>query len=265
MLTELRLWDYKGWEGGQAVRLAPLTLFYGWNGTGKTALLHAMCRKSAGPKPKMLQRRLRRGDRELEQILGRWLADMGIVDDFSVAESETEPGVFALRVKVRGSEGYVPVQQAGAGAQRALLVLVRVFCRMTRAPIHLDHPETYLQPLAESVLGDALLAAVKRRGTQLFVETHSERLLRRVQRRVAEGKITKDDVAVYFVDDCDGRPGLYELVIDEYGSIAHWPRDFFGDEMSDIIAMTQAAERRRSRKQAINANASAALLLAEND
>ena len=265
MLTELRLWDYKGWEGGQAVRLAPLTLFYGWNGTGKTALLQAMCRKGAGAKPRMLQRRLRRGDRELEQILGRWLADMGIVDDFSVVESETEPGAFGLRVKVRGSEGYVPVQQAGAGAQRALLVLVRVFCRMTRAPIHLDHPETYLQPLAESVLGDALLTAVRRRGTQLFVETHSERLLRRIQRRVAEGKIAKDDVAVYFVDDCDGRPGLYELVIDEYGNIAHWPRDFFGDEMSDIIAMTQAAEKRRSRKQAIDAGASAALLLAESD
>jgi predicted ATPase len=260
LLTELRLWDYQGWEGGQAVRLAPLTLFYGWNGTGKTALIQSMCHKGAGPKPRMLQRRLRRGDRELESLLGRWLTTMGIVDDFSVAESEFDAGSFGLRVKVRGTEAYVPVHQAGAGAQRALLVLVRVFCRMTRAPIHLDYPETYLQPLAESVLGDALLAAVKRRGTQLLVETHSERLLRRIQRRIAEGKITNDDVAVYFVDDCDGRPGLYELVIDEYGSIAHWPRDFFGEEMSDIVAMTQAAERRRSRKQA-NSEASAALPL----
>ena len=260
MLTELRLWDYQGWEGGQAVRLAPLTLFYGWNGSGKTALIQSVCRKGAGPKPRMLQRRLRRGDRELESLLGRWLSTMGIVDDFSVTESESDAGSFGLRVKVRGTEAYVPVQQAGTGTQRALLVLVRVFCRMTRAPIHLDYPETCLQPLAESVLGDVLLAAVKRRGTQLLVETHCERLLRRIQRRVAEGKVTNDDVAVYFVDDCDGRPGLYELAIDEYGNIAHWPRDFFGEEMNDIIAMTQAAERRRSRKQAHEAASAAAPL-----
>lgn len=250
MLTELRLGDLEGWEGGQVVRLAPLTLFFGQNGAGKSALIRAVCDKAAGvkPGPRPLRGRFRRGDRELEEFLGRWLMALGVVDDFSVAESLEEADVYGLKVKVKGSEAHVPVTRAGSGAPHALLVLVRIFNRRTKAPVHLEYPESHLQPSAQSALGDVLLAAVKGNGAQLLVETHSERLLRRIQRRVAEGQATTDDVAVYLLMSRGDGAGVRELLLDEYGAIGNWPADFFGSETDDLMAMATAAQKRHERE-----------------
>lgn len=249
LLTELRLGDFKGWEGKPTVRLAPLTLFFGPNGAGKSALIRALCYKAEGPKPRLVRGRLRRGDRELEEILGRWLTALGVVDDFSVVESLENVNVYGVRVKTQGSEAHVPVARAGSGAPHALLTLVRAFSRTTRAPVHLEYPEHHLQPSAQSALGDALLEAMRMMGTQLLVETHSERLLRRIQRRIAEGQITRDEVAVYLVEEHGGECGIQELVLGEYGDITNWPADFFGDEIADLIAMAKAAAERRCQRE----------------
>jgi predicted ATPase len=72
-------------------------------------------------------------------------------------------------------------------------------------------------------------------------------LLHRIQRRIAEEEISKDDVALYFIDVEDGGSGIHELKVDEYGNITNWPHDFFGDEMGDLAAMTEAAAERRDR------------------
>lgn len=253
VLTEVRLGDLKGWEGRQSIRLAPLNLFFGRNGSGKSTLIRAVCDKAAenskhqkhDPPPR---RGLRRGDRELEETLGLWLTRLGVVDDFSLAQSETGHNRYGLKVAAGDGETYIPVTRAGSGAQCALLVLVRVFASATEAPVHLDHPEGHLQPSAQSVLGDALLAAVKANSMQLLVETHSDRLLRRIRRRIAEGQITRNDVAVYLVDTLHGKTEIQELVIDEYGNVTNWPRDFFGEEMDDLAAMTEAAAERLSRE-----------------
>jgi predicted ATPase len=246
VLTELRLGEFAGWEGEQVLRLAPLTLFFGPNGAGKSVLLQAVCEGAAGPEPKLFARQLRRWNRELEEILGHWVTAMGVVDDFSFLRSEEDANVYALRVKAKGSEAYVPAGRAGAGARCALLVLVQAFRRTMKAPVHLDHPESYLQPSAQSALGDALLAAVKARGTQLLVETHSDRLLRRIQRRIAEGRANKDHVAVYLILGREQGAEIHELVIDEYGNIANWPDAFFGDLNDDLAVIAAAAARRHA-------------------
>lgn len=246
MLTELRLGEFAGWEGEQVLRLAPLTLFFGPNGAGKSSLLQAVCEGAAGPEPKLFARQLRRWNRELEEILGHWVTAMGVVDDFSFLRSEEDANVYALRVKAKGSEAYVPAGRAGAGARCALLVLVQAFRRTIKVPVHLDHPESYLQPSAQSALGDALLAAVKARGTQLLVETHSDRLLRRIQRRIAEGRANKDHVAVYLILGRERGAEIHELVIDEYGDIRNWPDEFFGDLNDDLAVIAAAAAQGRA-------------------
>ena len=246
MLTELRLGEFAGWEGEQVLRLAPLTLFFGPNGAGKSVLLQAVCEGAAGPEPKLFARQLRRWNRELEEILGHWVTAMGVVDDFSFLRSEEDANVYALRVKAKGSEAYVPAGRAGAGARCALLVLVQAFRRTIKVPVHLDHPESYLQPSAQSALGDALLAAVKARGTQLLVETHSDRLLRRIQRRIAEGRANKDHVAVYLILGRERGAEIHELVIDEYGDIRNWPDEFFGDLNDDLAVIAAAAAQGRT-------------------
>jgi predicted ATPase len=129
------------------------------------------------------------------------------------------------------------------------VVLVQVFYAPTGSSVILEQPEIHLHPAAQSALGDVLLAAVKDNSVQLLVETHSEHLLHRIQRRIAEEQISKDDVAMYFIESRDGKSEINELKVDEYGNITNWPQDFFGDEMGDLSAMTEAAAERRLRHE----------------
>ena len=83
------------------------------------------------------------------------------------------------------------------------------------------------------------------RNVQLIVESHSEHFLLRLQRRVAEGLITPEEVAVYFVRDSKKEVELEPLRLNIFGEIENWPDDFFGDELGEIAARTLAAANRR--------------------
>ena len=92
----------------------------------------------------------------------------------------------------------------------------------------------------------------RERHVQLIVESHSEHFLNRLQRRVAEGVLSPDDVAVYFCRRTPGETELEPLRLNLFGDIENWPPNFFGDEMADIAARTLAA---MSRKKAQAADA----------
>jgi len=76
------------------------------------------------------------------------------------------------------------------------------------------------------------------------VESHSEHLLRRLQRHVAEENIVKDDIALYFCSMDDGESRLDHLSMNLFGDIENWPPDFFGDEFGEMAAITKAKMQR---------------------
>ena len=76
------------------------------------------------------------------------------------------------------------------------------------------------------------------------MESHSEHFLRRLQRRVAEQALTPDEVAIYFCEPGRDGSNIRELQVDNLGNILNWPEQFFGDEMGDVAAMTDAAMKR---------------------
>ena len=96
-------------------------------------------------------------------------------------------------------------------------------------------------PSAQAGLADFLIEVMKQRNLQLIVESHSEHLLRRLQRRAAEAKLHPDEVALYFCDIQDGVSGLTKLEFDVFGQISNWPDGFFGDMTADMIASLESS------------------------
>ena len=86
---------------------------------------------------------------------------------------------------------------------------------------------------------------MQNRKVQIVVESHSEHFLRRLQRRIAEAKISVDDTALYFCRMQDSSSTTEKLDVDIFGDIKNWPKDFFGDEMGEQIAKTEAAMQRK--------------------
>jgi predicted ATPase len=109
----------------------------------------------------------------------------------------------------------------------------------------LEQPEIHLHPFAQAALADVLIDAIKNRNMQIIVESHSEHLLRRIQRRIARGVLAAEDTALYFCHLENGTSAIEELDVDSDGNIRNWPKDFFGDEMGELADMTGAAMERQ--------------------
>jgi predicted ATPase len=80
---------------------------------------------------------------------------------------------------------------------------------------------------------------------QILLESHSEHLLRRLQRRLAEEEVGKDDIALYFCENEEGASTLKRLETDIFGAIKNWPDDFFGDLTGDIVSAIDAGYERK--------------------
>ena len=103
----------------------------------------------------------------------------------------------------------------------------------------LEQPGIHLHPMAQAQLADLLIEVVNERKLQILVESHSEHLLTRLQRRIAEKQIDQNNVALYFCRNNEGVSTIEKLDVDsESGDIKNWPENFFGDVMGDMFAMT---------------------------
>jgi hypothetical protein len=74
-------------------------------------------------------------------------------------------------------------------------------------------------------------------GNQWIVETHSETLILRMQRRIRQKKISSEDVSVLYVNPLeDGGSEILQLRLDENGDfIDPWPHGFFDEDIVEIF------------------------------
>jgi predicted ATPase len=186
-----------------------------------------------------------------QEIIALKLKQMGLIESFKVTPISEQRHEYEAKVRTKGSKDWVDLPDVGFGISQVLPVLVQCFYASHDSIIIMEQPEIHLHPSAQSALADVMIDAVHSRenGTdrniQLIIETHSEHFLRRIQRRIAESKISEDKVSAYFADITKMPAKLESLQMDPYGNILNWPKNFFGDEMIDITEQAKAAMQKR--------------------
>lgn len=189
--------------------------------------------------------------RTAEERVAFWLRELGLIYDFRleiIAEYRRE---YEIRVRRNAGSAEVPITDVGFGVSQILPVLTLCYYVPKGSTILLEQPEIHLHPSVQSGLADVFIDVIKNRNVQIILESHSEHLLRRLQRRIAEEYqgMRNTDAALYFCEMLEtGISQLNPLELDEYGNINNWPEDFFGDEMGDLIAMTEAAMKRQQEE-----------------
>lgn len=140
------------------------------------------------------------------------------------------------------------LSEAGEGIQQVLPVVT--LCRwraLGRGSAEfldvIEQPELHLHDAAHAPLGDLLLEAVAQRGT-MVVETHSEALVLRVRRRIAERKISPDRVALYYVEDVGEGATVRRIPIHDNGDVDWWPEGVFSEAFSEVMAIRRAQHAR---------------------
>lgn len=181
----------------------------------------------------------------LQEYVAFWLKKLGLIHDFSVKEIATN--LYRVAVQTTPGAAKVLITDVGFGVSQVLPVIVLCFYAPKGSTILLEQPEIHLHPSVQSGLADVFIDAAKKRKVQIIVESHSEHLLRRIQRRIAEEELSKDEAALYFCEISDGESQIRELELDLLGNITNWPKDFFADQFGEI-AETQRAQLKRQQK-----------------
>jgi hypothetical protein len=192
----------------------------------------------------------RKKKQTLEERVAYWLKELGLIYDFSVRAIADESNQYQIRVQKAPDSAQVLITDVGFGVSQILPVLVLCYYVPERSTILFEQPEIHLHPSVQSGLADVFIDVIKNRDVQVIVESHSEHLLRRFQRRMAEEKLARDQAAFYFCEMTNGGSALTTLDLDLFGTIKNWPKDFFGDEFGEIAATTEAAMKRRQSQPA---------------
>ena len=182
-----------------------------------------------------------------QALVARWLRDLGLIHSFQAQPIAPGRSEYEVLIQVRNGGSHVNLTDVGFGLSQLLPVIVECFSVPAHSTIIFEQPDVHLHPAAQAGLADLFIAAIHAheggapRAIQLIIESHSEHFLRRLQRRVAEQALAANEVAVYFCEPGGNGSTIRELRVDEYGNILNWPEHFFGDEMGDLAAMTDAA------------------------
>ena len=180
-----------------------------------------------------------------QDMIAYWLDQLGLATEFSVDEVAPDSNLYRAAVKKDRTSKEAVLPDVGFGVPRVLPALVLLYYVPRGSIVLMEQPETHLHPSAQGGLADAILAAAHARDLQVIVESHSEHVLRRLQRRVAENEVSSEDVKLYATSVVDGVGVIADLELTNLGEIGNWPKDFFGDEVGEITAIREATLLRR--------------------
>lgn len=178
--------------------------------------------------------------KDFQEIVAYWLKELGLIHNFSVREIAPGSNYYQAVVQSRPGGPEVALTDVGFGVSQILPVIVLLYYVPEGSTIILEQPEIHLHPSAQAELADLFISVAAHRNVQIILETHSEHLLLRLQRRVAEEQLEAENLRIYYSEAKGAESKLKCLEIDEFGQIDTWPSNFMGDAFGETLSAERA-------------------------
>lgn len=187
------------------------------------------------------------GGHWLVERVSEWLFRLGVADQLRL-QRQGNSRHYELVVE-QGAQ-LANIMDVGFGVSQVLPMLVLAHYVPQGTTIIAEQPEIHLHPRAQVGLAELMAEVAKKRQVQFLVETHSEHLFRRLQTLIAEEAYSAGDSRLYFIDRSEsGVAELQRLQLDDYGRVANWPRQFFGDAVGETERQTRKMIERLAAKR----------------
>ncbi len=131
----------------------------------------------------------------------------------------------------------------GSGISQIVPVVVQTFLTGRKGCLIVEQPEIHLHPAAQTALADLFLEGSER-NTQCIVETHSEHLVLRLRRRIAEGRVKPEWVNIIVVEKSGGVTEIRQPKLCSNGHFLDWPEGFFEEGYQEALALAEASQRK---------------------
>lgn len=214
---------------------------------GEKAIDAILAATSAGERRNVRRKATRR---PFQNMIAFWLREMGLIHDFRVEEIAEESNRWQAWVQISKGGAEALLTDVGFGVSQVLPVITLLQYVPEGSTVILEQPEIHLHPLAQANLADVIINAAMHRKVQVILESHSEHLLLRLQRRIAEEIVSAESIKLYFCDAPGGISKLEPLDLDLFGQIANWPTKFMGDAFGETYA-AEKARLKRMKKAAV--------------
>jgi hypothetical protein len=169
-------------------------------------------------------------------LVSTWLRRFGLP---SMVDFEPFRDIgFSVATRRRIHAPEINYADTGFGFSQVLPLIIQGILGPPGSVLVAEQPEIHLNPQLQAMLGD-LFVAIARSGRGVLLETHSEHMLLRLRRLIAQHRIKASDVALYFVERTGHSSHVRPIPIDEMAFIdpAAWPKGFFGSAIRDSIAL----------------------------
>lgn len=178
------------------------------------------------------------GMNDILQFINKSLSDLGLGKEFILTKSNGFGSVLIKDLQgvdhnlAESSSGLIqiiPIIVASYNALYEYSDFVTMFDKDDSTDvIIIEQPELHLHPSLQTKLVEFIKEGM---GTYI-IETHSEHIIRKIQVLIAQGKLSKEKVAVYYFDKDEktGITSIKEMEMEDNGFFKEpWPDGFFDD------------------------------------
>lgn len=184
--------------------------------------------------------KLLREHKNLATTVNSWLEKLG----HRVELNRIHESIY--KILISHSEHKTDLTNVGFGLSQILPVLIEPLMANDGDIVIIQQPEIHLHPKAQSILGDFFAWIANTKNISVFIETHSEYMLRRIRTRIVQ-ESQKD--SVYALDSSHVTISNFEKnkmdcimnrsVVSAQSGF-NWPKDFIENEVYDLIEYMNA-------------------------
>lgn len=182
-------------------------------------------------------------DETLTQAVSRWICrEMNLAKSIDVIKDSNR----LYRTYITNFSGIkVDLCQMGFGLSQILPIVVQGLLTPKEGTFVAVDPDVHIHPKVQGLLVDFFIE-LKEHGRTVIVETHSDHLITRLRRRVAEKKVDNNDVNLCFVTNVGGASNYVSYALDSSGTFTtKLPVDFMDALDDDYRAIVNAKFNKR--------------------
>jgi predicted ATPase len=177
---------------------------------------------------------LLKANNKLKTKVNAWLKQSSLISKLKIDVKQVQSYIHKLIVEQYDIK--LDITDVGFGISQVLPILVQGFISPNNTLTMMEQPEVHLHPTMQANLADLFVKIIKtnngkKNQRSLLIETHSEYILNRLRRRIAEGKdITNEDIAIYAIERVEDNTVINSLEIPVKGNFKY-PEDFYSGEL----------------------------------
>lgn len=176
---------------------------------------------------------------DIFRALDKFGAEAGLFDSINVRRLGGQRPSDPFQVRVQQGGPKVNLADVGYGVSQSIPIVAETLIGPSDALYLVQQPEVHLHPRAQAALGTFFCESVSTSKRRFVIETHSDYLLDRVRREVANGSLAPSQVQLIYLDrpKFDSEP--HHIGLDKEGNVTNPPacyRKFFLEEELALFA-----------------------------